>query len=450
MKSVLFTGASGEVTGSGYVVTAADGSQILVDFGMFQGTADQVKQNYDPFEFDARALQGVFLTHAHLDHCGRLPLLIYEGFNGKIFMTEPTGLLVNLILTDSARIAEMDVTKRPLYTSREVYKILDMVEIVDYGQEVSTGSFSAVFRDAGHILGSASIVITDTSSEQKQIIAFSGDLGNTPQELVRPTQYVEKADIVVMETTYGDSSHPDENAAAIIQEEINTIEKTGGVLLIPTFAIERTQEVLHILHHLKKNKHISIQTPIYLDSPMGITATNIYYEFPDFFNAEMQRHTDDPFSFPGLFITDDIKESREISKKPNPKVIIGGSGMMSGGRIMQHAKAYLPDETTRLLFVGYQGEDTMGREILEGAKQVVIDKTVIPVRAQIREIKILSSHADQPRLLQWLRQIHGVQQVFLTHGEQPQRETFGELVKKELGIQNVTLPQRGEEILIGV
>jgi metallo-beta-lactamase family protein len=445
MKSIAFIGAAGEVTGSGYVVTADDMNQVLVDLGMFQGTEEQVKQNYGTLDFDASALQGVFLSHAHLDHSGRLPLLVYEGFKGKIYMTEPTSLLIQVILTDSARIAEMDVTKRPIYTSREVYKVLNMIELVEYNQEISVGSFQAVFRDAGHILGSASIELTDTSTEKRQTAVFSGDLGNTPQELVKPTQYIEKADFVVMESTYGDSSHPDENATQIIQEEINRIEEIGGVLLIPAFALERTQEVLHILHHLKKDKKIDIQTAVYLDSPMGITATNIYYDFPDYWNEEMQRHTDDPFSFPGLFITDDVRDSREISRKPNPKVILAGSGMMSGGRIMKHAKLYLPSERTRVLFVGYQGEDTMGREILDGAKNVFIDKTSIPVRAAIREIKILSSHADQPRLVTWLEKIKGVQKVFLTHGEQPQRETFSGLIKDKLEIRDVVLPVNGEE-----
>jgi metallo-beta-lactamase family protein len=202
MKQIAFFGAAGvDVTGSCYVVTADDGGQIMVDYGMFQGGEALAKKNYDPFGFDPGMLQGVFLTHAHLDHCGRLPLLVFTRFSGKIYMTAPTRAFVELILSDSARIAEKDRSKRPLYTSHEVGKVLDMIQIVDYDTDVQVGSFTATFRDAGHILGSSSIEIVDTSAEKIKKIVFSGDLGNTPQDIVKPTQYIASADVVVMEST---------------------------------------------------------------------------------------------------------------------------------------------------------------------------------------------------------------------------------------------------------
>jgi metallo-beta-lactamase family protein len=441
MKQIEFLGASGdEVTGSCYVITADDGGQVMVDFGMFQGKKEIVAKNYDLLAFHPPNIQAVFLTHGHLDHCGRLPLLVFGGFTGKIYMTAPTRAFVELILLDSARIAENDVTKQPLYTTEEVYKILKMIEIVDYEKEVVVGNFRAKFIDAGHILGSSSIELTDTSGDTPKSIVFSGDLGNTPQDIVRPTQYIDEAHIVVMESTYGDSAHPEEDAKKIVQEEINAVEANNGVLLIPAFALERTQELLHIIHHLKKDGKVKAETPVFLDSPMGIEATAVYMDFKEYYNEEIKAHTDIPFNFGNLMITDMARESRRIIEEPAPKIIIAGSGMMSGGRIMHHAANYLDKPTTRILFVGYQAEETMGREILEGAKHVVIDKRQIQVKANIREIKILSSHADQPRLLTWLGHIKGVETVFLTHGEKEQRIALAAKIKDTLKIQHIELP----------
>lgn len=444
MKNIQFYGAAGEVTGSNYLLTAADGNQVLVDYGMFQGTEDQVKQNYLEFPYDPAALQGVFLTHAHLDHSGRLPLLEYGNFNGKVYMTEPTRALVEVILSDSARIAENDKTKRPLYTSKEVYKILNKISLVTYDKEITVGSFAVTFRDAGHILGSSSIEIVDMSSDAKEKIVFSGDLGNTPQDIVRPTQLIETADYVVMETTYGDKNHPNEDPMKILQEEINIVEESGGVLLIPSFALERTQEVLHMLHLLKKEKKIKVDTLIYLDSPMGITATQIYLDFDAYWNEPLKNYRENPFTFPGLEIIEDGRDSRAIIKDTRPKVIVAGSGMMSGGRIMHHAKNYLSLASTRVLFVGYQAEETIGREIQEGAKNVKIKEEIIKVNAHLRSVETLSSHADQNKLMNWLGHIKNVKKVFLTHGEQMQREVFAERIKNELSIKDVILPLMNE------
>lgn len=449
MKQIEFLGAgSGEVTGSCYVLTAKDDNQALVDFGMFQGDHEITKKNLEPLSFNASGLQAVFLTHAHLDHCGRLPLLIYAGFKGKIYMTGPTKRFVEIILEDSARIAEKDTSKTPLYTNEEVWKVIKMIEVIKYDQIVTIGSFSAIFKDAGHILGSSSISVTDTSDPKDNTIIFSGDLGNTPQSIVRPTEYFDKADYVVMESTYGNSSHPKEDVSAILQDEINTVEKSGGTLLIPAFAIERTQEVLHLIHHLKEDGKVSADTPVFLDSPMGINATTVYMDFKEFYNDEIKSHTNIPFNFDGLLITYEGWESRKIKKETGAKVIIAGSGMMSGGRIMHHALNYLSDKNTRVLFVGYQAEETIGRKVLEGVGQVTIEDRkglhIVPVKAHIREIKTLSSHADQPRLITWLSHIKGVKKVFLTHGELPQQETLTEKIKEELKITDIILPKLGE------
>lgn len=445
MKKIKFLGAAGEVTGSSYLVTGNDDSKILIDFGMFQGPPEVSDLNYKQLAFKPADLKGVFLTHAHLDHCGRLPLLVSGGYFGKIYMTAPTRALIEVVLRDAAKVSGEDRGREALYTIEEVEKVLNMTEVVAYDKPFQIGTFSITFKDAGHILGSASIEIIDTGSAEKEKIVFSGDLGNSPEDIVKPTEYIDTADIVVMETTYGNAAHPKEDSTAILQEEINSIESNGGVLLIPAFSLERTQELLHKIHHLKKDGKIKADTPVFLDSPMGIHATTIFKAFTTFYNDELQRHTDDPFNFEGLVITEEARDSMDIIRAMPPKIIIAGSGMMTGGRILHHALNYLPQNTTRILFVGYQAEETLGRTILSGIKNVKIGDKQIHVRARIREITSMSSHADQPKLFTWLEHIKGVSRVFLTHGEEKQRQMFLQLVLHDLGIKKVILPQNGEE-----
>lgn len=438
MKQLQFLGAAGDVTGSAYLLSGEDKTKLLVDFGMFQGDRNSVDLNYKTLAFKPSELSGVFLTHAHLDHCGRLPLLVFGGYFGKIYMTAATRALVEVILTDSARIAKEDLQRLPLYGADEVDKVLKMIVDVDYNQKIQIGSFTVTFRDAGHILGSASIEVEDTHT--KKIVVFSGDLGNTPEDIVKPTQFIERADVVVMETTYGSSDHPREDVSAILAEEIQAVEASGGVLMIPAFSIERTQELLHRIHHLKKEKKVSADIPVFMDSPMAQRATIIFKDFPQFYNDELTAHKDDPFGFEGLVVTQDSRDSKEIIRAMSPKVIIAGSGMLSGGRILGHAANYLSLPTTRLLFVGYQAEETLGRRILNGATSVNINDQRIKVKAKIREIKSLSSHADQRKLLDWVSHIQGVKKVFLIHGETSQRNAFYEKLKHELHIPEVYMP----------
>jgi len=444
MKKISFLGASGEVTGSSFLLRTASDSSLLIDFGMFQGTKVVADLNFEPLGFRASEIEAVFLTHAHLDHCGRLPLLIFSGFQGKIYMTEPTLALIDVVLHDSAKIAQENLEFEPLYGMDEVEKVLKMVEIVQYDKEFEVKGAKVVFKDAGHILGSASILLTDTKDGMK--IVFSGDLGNSPEDIVRPTEYIDEADVVVMEATYGDKNHPEEDPTQILMEEICAVQEKSGVLLIPAFSLERTQELLHRINHLKKDGKISEDIPVFMDSPMGIRATLIFKDFKGFYNDELHEHTDDPFDFPGLVVTQEVRDSKEIIKAMEPKVIIAGSGMMSGGRIMHHAAHYLPYETTRLLFVGYQAEETVGRKILGGSKQVVINDKPVKIKAHIREVFSMSSHADQKQLLTWLGHIKGVKKVFLVHGDTPQREAFALKVKGDLQIYDVVLPQNSQEM----
>lgn len=442
---IKFLGAAGTVTGSCYALFSGSGQSILIDAGMFQGAKDLEELNYPPLEIDCSKLLGMLLTHAHLDHCGRIPTLPRQGFKEAIYMTEPTQDLTQLSLLDSAKINKEDAKKKkPLYEKNEVEQVFDQFRTVTFGKPFSIGDFSVTYREAGHILGSASIEIVEESSGQK--IVFSGDLGNTPEDLIRPTEMIGSGDAVVMESTYGDTTHPGENPSIKIQSEINIIEQTGGTLLIPAFSIERSQEILHRLDHLKKSGKIKMETPVFFDSPMGEKATRVFQKYTQFYNEELKKDllTDDPFSFPGLTVIENREDGKKIAQTTGTKVIIAGSGMMTGGRILGHAATYLPVPSTRLLIVGFQAEETLGRALLEGQKNVVIEGRPVNVRALVSETQAMSSHADQPRLLKWLSTINGTKKVFLTHGEDGPRKVLAEKIKKELNINDISLPKHNE------
>lgn len=439
MQKIQFLGASGGVTGSSYLVTVNNKETLLIDLGMFQGEDDRDNINFLPLPFDVKALKAVFVTHAHLDHCGRLPYLVKQGFGGKIYVTDPTKDIINVALQDAAAIAKGK--EGPiLYTKEEVQKVCELMEAISYDTQVAVGNFSITFRDAGHILGSASLEI----SEDSKTLVFSGDLGNTPEDLIKPTKYINHANFVVMETTYGDKTHPQEDAVNTLQQEINQIEKTGGVLLIPAFSIERSQEIVHMIGHLKKDNKINNATSIFLDSPMAIEVTEIFKKYPELYSAELAGDIN-PFDFSNLKFTKTPEESKFILKTKGAKVIIAGSGMMNGGRILHHIYNYISRQTTRVLIVGYQAVGTLGREILNGAREIYIYNKHIPIRATITNLESLSSHADQPKLMQWLKAISGVEKAFLVHGDDNQRSVFSEKIKAETNIKEVIMPKMNEE-----
>ncbi len=438
MTKIQFLGASGAVTGSSYLLSSENDS-ILIDLGIFQGEDDKGDINFLPLSFDVKSLKAVFITHAHLDHCGRLPFLVKQGFIGKIYTTDATAEIINISLLDAAKIAWEK--KGPLlYTKEEVQEVCDKMESIAYDTQLTVGSHSITFRDAGHILGSASIEISDGS----QTFVFSGDLGNTPEDLIQPTENIVKADIVIMESTYGDSTHPVEDVLDIIQQEISQIEKTNGVLLIPAFSIERSQEILHRLGHLIKDNKINSSIPIFLDSPMAIEVTEVFKKYPNLYNSELSKDIS-PFEFPNLTLTKTGDESKSILETKGTKIIIAGSGMMNGGRILHHLYNYISIPSTRILIVGYQAVGTLGREILDEAKQITINNQNISVQATVTSLKALSSHSDQPKLLNWLKAIQGVRKVFLVHGEQRQRINLREKIMAETNIKEVILPLIGQE-----
>lgn len=446
---IKFLGAAGTVTGSSYVVTSGSGQSILIDLGMFLGTPEIDELNYQPYEYDCGSIFGAVLTHAHLDHCGRLPILLPKGYKGMIWMTPATRELTELSLLDSAKLAKNGDKRHILFDKSLAEQTFARFTTVDYRIPTEIGNFTVTMRDAGHILGSASLEIVDNQADSAiRKIVFSGDLGNSPEDLLQETELIENADAVVMESTYGDRLHPESVPTETLLSEINSVETSGGTLLIPAFALDRTQELLHIILHLKKSGKIKAETPVYLDSPMAEKATVIYGNYPKVFNPHIQSDlaTGGAFTFPGLVNIATREESQALHAQPGPKVIIAGSGMMTGGRILGHAIHYLPIATTRLFIVGYQGEGTLGRTLMEGSKKVTIERMTVQVNASVTDTQAMSAHADQRQLIRWLQHIKNVRKIFLTHGDDGPRTALAQKISQDLGYTDVTMPTMHQEI----
>lgn len=447
---ITFAGAAQEVTGSCYYIQSKAGN-FLVDCGLFQGGKFAEDKNQDPFPFDPKKIDFVILTHAHLDHCGRLPLLYQRGFTGKIYCTEPTAQLAMIVLLDAANLmkhAQEDEGRRPLYSESAVELVRHSFNRFGYHNliEPQTG-IKINFLDAGHILGSAIIEIF----VENKILVFSGDLGNPPVHMLKITEMPKQADLVVIESTYGDRYHESRaESEKILTNTIRSCVKENGVLLVPTFAIERTQEILYHLNALIEDGKMP-KFPIFVDSPMAIRATEVFEKYPEFYSFEALKRiaqNDNLFDFPGLNLTMTKNESININAYPPPKMIIAGSGMMHGGRIQHHLRRYLPEKNTRLLIIGFLVEGSLGRRIFDGAKRVKIFGENIPVKAQVTAISGFSAHADQPRLLRWLEKFASKQQeIIITHGEINQQLGLAEAIELKFKL-NCHIPQYADQYLV--
>lgn len=426
-----FHGAAGEVTGSNHILET-EKYRIMVDCGLFQGARMAEKQNYEPLAYDVKDISVVVLTHAHLDHCGRLPLLWKLGYRKKIWATPATRDLAELIMTDAANImlheAEED-GQEPLYVAADVAGVLGLFEDVEYETptEILKGVTIELF-DAGHVLGSSSVVIKADNRK----ICFSGDLGNHPVPILRHPVTPPEADVVIMETTYGNRLHEDgQNRKAKLRAVIRQAAAKKGTLLIPAFALERTQEILYELHELMNEGAIPAM-PIFLDSPLAIAATQVYYLYDRYYDDDallLQKNGADLFKFPLLKITATSGQSKAIKEFPDPKVVIAGSGMMEGGRIIHHASDFLELESTILAIVGYQGEGTLGRRLYDNERKVKIKGHWVHVRAHVVAITAYSAHADQADLHTWLKGFKKKpKQVFLVHGEPDSAADFAKLI----------------------
>ncbi len=435
---ISFHGATREVTGSCYLVEN-DKTRMLVDCGMFQGSSFADAKNFRDFGFDPKTIDAVVVTHAHLDHCGRLPKLFKEGFRGKIYCTPPTAKLITLVLEDAVQVMEDDHRReyRPmLYERTDVEDVLALLTAIEYSKRIKLDGLSFRFRDAGHILGSAFVEIEETAGAR---VAFSGDLGNVPDPILKPTAQLAEQDALVMESTYGNRLHEQlEKRKDQLQYLLEGTLKEKGTLIIPAFAIERTQELLHELNELIEHKLVP-SVNIYLDSPLAIRASSVFQEFPEYYNQtavqELSRG-EDLFDFPGLHKTLSRDESKAINDAPRPKVIIAGSGMMNGGRILHHLVRTLGDPRSTVLIIGYQAYGTLGRKLYTGERRVDVLGERINVKARIASIGAYSAHADQRGLLNWVKAAEKPPgHIYCTHGEEAASAAIASRITEEFGIK---------------
>ncbi len=453
MKLTFYGGAQ-MVTGSNYLLEQ-NGRKILIDCGLFQGSDYCERKNFEKFPYNPKSIEAALITHSHIDHIGRLPKLYRDGFRGKIFSTPPTREFARHLLIDSEDILAREAKEKGLssmYSRKDVDDLMRRWEVYDYHQKFKVGDFLVEFFNAGHIMGSAFIVVEAKGRK----IVFSGDLGNTPMPLISPTDLTNsiEADYTLIESAYGGRVHENiERRKDILEDLIEDTVKKGGTLLIPAFAMERTQELLYELNELVENGRIP-KVPIFLDSPLAINLTKIYKNyFTDkrYFNKEAFEATKKDeaiFDFPGLKMILSHSQSEEIDKIKESKVIIAGAGMSQGGRIVRHEYHFLPDSNSAILFVGYQIKGSLGRKILDGEKTVKIFGEEIPVRARKEFISGYSAHADQNMLLNWLRPMRiTLKKIFLVQGEEEQMLPLAQKIRDELAIE-VAIPSLNEEFML--
>ena len=439
---ITFHGAAGGVTGSCHLVTCG-GRRILVDCGMFQGGRELHEENADDFGFDPADVDVLLLTHAHLDHCGRIPLLVKRGFRGEIICTAATRDLTRLVLLDSAHLHEEEAKRhnRHRHGGEEIDPLYDTVDALDsldrFGREADYGrpvplwdGASATFHDAGHILGSASILLELEENGRHRRILFSGDIGPDNRPLLNGPAPPSPVDVVVMETTYGDRDHrPIDASVAEFYDAVRDTDERGGNVIIPTFALERAQELLFFLREGMASKAIRPSTQVFLDSPMAISATQIFRRHPKAMKADIEgmiRGGKDPFRLPELHFTRDASESMALNRIRAGAVIMAGSGMCTGGRVRHHLRHNLAHSDCSVIFVGYAAEGTLARIIINGAKSIKLFGDHIPVRSQIHTINGFSAHAGRSELLDWHARTGGSEVTFLIHGEEKARKAFAE------------------------
>lgn len=457
-----FCGATETVTGSCYYLDH-EHVKFLVDCGAYQGSNEMEEMNRDPFPFDPSKLDYVFLTHAHFDHCGRLPILIKQGFSGRIICTQPTRDLARVVLLDSAHIQAEDykrwnarqkrkgeksggseegmayVDKKPLYTAEDVEATMALFEVYPYGNSVDLrNGVEFRMRDAGHILGSAMFEFwIKNEADRLRKLVFSGDLGQPGARIVKDPDMIREADYVVCESTYGNRLHKNRDETIIeLLAILKEAQKTEGNILIPSFAIERTQELLYEINLFVENRLLS-QLPIYLDSPMASKATEIFRKYPNFYDEDARRlldKGDDPFDFPGFHKTDSAEESKRLIAKRGI-VIIAGSGMCTGGRIIHHLKNNIESKKTNIIFVGFQVNGTLGRKILDGHPEVRIFGKKYENNAKVHTLGGFSAHGDKADLTYWLRSFgHSPKQIYITHGDKDVAHEFADHIYNELRI----------------
>ncbi|KXG78646.1 MBL fold metallo-hydrolase RNA specificity domain-containing protein [Thermotalea metallivorans] len=449
---ITFLGAANLVTGSNYLITT-DTHKILLDCGQFQGGKEIEKLNSLPFAFHPSEIDFLILSHAHIDHSGRIPKLVKEGFRGRIICTHATADLAGILLKDSGHIHEMEATwenrKRmragldpvePLYRVEDAENSMQYFDPILYHQKIDlTDTIRLRFQDAGHILGSSIVELWIQEGNEEIKIVFSGDLGSKNRPLLRNPSYIEEADYLIIESTYGNRLHeePEKRATKLIDIITKTISR-GGTVVIPSFAVGRTQELIYELNKYYDNRekfHDFLRVPVYVDSPLAISATEIFKKNADCFDEETRQYImkgDNPLDFYNLHFTKTAEESRLLNASEEPKIIISASGMCEAGRIKHHLKHYLWKKSSSIIFVGYQAKGTLGRIIKDGAQTVKIFGEKIAVRAEIHDIEGFSGHADMEELLDWMRGFKKIpKKIFVVHGEQEATTHFARHIRKE-------------------
>ncbi|MFH0912277.1 MAG: MBL fold metallo-hydrolase [Patescibacteria group bacterium] len=436
--SIQFLGACGTVTGSNYLITLGE-TRFLVDCGLFQGDWANQQHNYEPFAFNPQEIDFMVLTHAHLDHCGRIPKLYREGFRGKIYCTPATAELTKTILTDAAQIQEHGVREEQieeLFNRQDATGATKLFHRLDYQNEFKINpKIKLRLQDAGHILGSA---IVELWVEDKKLV-FSGDLGNSPVPILRDPAIIHEADYVICESTYGNRLHtPLQNREKDLLQAALFAKQHKAVAIVPSFALERTQDLLYTIN-LLINQGKFPKIPVILDSPLAATITTIYKKYTHLFDETFQKYLkDDPdlFDFPGLQITTTAVQSKKLNTFDKAAMIIAGSGMADAGRVPHHILHHGSNPNTQILFTGFQVPGTLGRKILEGAKRIQAYGQSTTIKAKVANIEAFSSHADQAGILKWLGGFRTHPQVFVTHGDDEPRQILSGKISQELKLKN--------------
>ena len=462
-----FLGAAEMVTGSNYLLKT-NKHNILIDCGLFQGNKEMEKLNFKDFPYDPADIDILLLTHAHIDHSGRIPKLVKDGFNGRIISTKATFDLSEVMLLDSAKIQEYDAEwenkkrKRsglepiePLYTTEDAEQSFKYFETYLYGQKIDINrEISFKFRDAGHILGSSILEIWVTEDEKTIKLVFSGDLGMPGRPIIAEPEYIDYADYLIMESTYGDRDHPPlkESTGKLIEIIKKTVLR-GGSVIIPSFAVGRTQGLIYELNNYYEYNEVEeyMKIPVYIDSPMAVAATEVFQKNSGVFNNKTQDlilKGDNPFRFENLKYIKSTEESIALNKADYPKVIISASGMATAGRIRHHLKHNLWNPKNSLVFVGYQAEGSLGRILLDGVKKVKLLGEEIDVALEIYDLEGFSAHADQGFMIKWLSQFKNKpQKVFVVHGEKEVAEIFSKVIEEKFGFETI-IPKIGNSYRI--
>ncbi len=450
--SLTFWGGVGTVTGANFLVDYNQ-TKILVDCGMLQGTPASEEENKKDFPYDPQGIDFLFITHAHIDHVGRIPKLIKDGFRGTIFSSPETKVIAELMLSDAARIADFEARESgvlPIFDSSHVHKAISLWKTLPYRtvSKIEEG-FSVTLHDAGHILGSSMFLFSFKRDETTETrVLFTGDLGNSPSKLLKDTEFVSEADYVVMDSVYGDRNHePKGERERMFKEVLTEAIARKGTVVIPAFSLERTQTILYELNELIEGGGIQ-SVPVFVDSPLAIEITNIYERISALYNQSVQddiKGGDHIFNFPKLKETARVADSHLIEKTPAPKVIIAGSGMSTAGRVLYHEALYLPRKDTTLILMGYQAPGTLGRKLEEGAKQVLIKDKIVPVLARIVKIDGYSAHKDSDHLVDFIDHIDktALKRVFIVMGEPRSALFLGQKIRDNLGTETL-VPERGK------